>query len=265
MTTIHPTAIIEPGAQLDASVEIGAFAYIGANVILHKGTKVSHHALVEGRTTLGEETQVYPFAKVGITPQDLKFKGEPSRLILGARNKVREGASIEIGTEGGGMVTRLGNDNLIMMNAHIGHDSQLGDDVIVGMCSGTAGHVVVGSGVRIASLVAIHQFVMLGECAFIGLSSIINRNLLPYSMVNNYSLLRGVNRLGMRRQGIENSVIAEVQSVHDHVYQKGETMAWRMETLATRHFTSKEAQVTQNFALQQQQSKQGLMPLSDRE
>ncbi len=210
---IHPSAIIESGAELDQGVSVGAFAYIGAHVTLGKNVKIGHHALVEGHTVVGEGTEIFSHAKIGVTPQDLKFKGEPGRLIIGKNNKIRESASIEFGTEGGGMETRLGDGNLMMINAHIAHDGHVGDGNVFGMCAGTAGHVTIGSGVRIASLCGVHQFVRIGDLSYIGLSAMINRDVMPFSLIDQNSQLIGQNLTGMRRAGIDNSNIREVQNL----------------------------------------------------
>lgn len=259
MTHIHPTAIIERGAELDDTVEVGAFAYIGAHVCLHAGVKVGHHALVEGHTTIGVDTRIFAHAKVGVTPQDLKFKGEPGRLIMGERNMIRESASIEFGTEGGGMETRLGNDNLLMINAHIAHDGQVGDRLVLGMCAGTAGHVTLGSGVRIASLAGIHQFVHIGDMAYVGLSAIVNRNVLPYSLIDQNSELIGLNLTGMRRSGMAKEAIAEIQYIYAHLYEDPATMAQKMDGLQEMQFGTKEAKGMQNFALSQREYEQALI------
>ena len=258
MTThIHSSAVIETGAELDSGVSIGAFAYIGADVRLAKGVKIGHHALVDGHTTVGQGSEIYPHAKVGVTPQDLKFKGEPGRLVVGKNNKIRESASIEFGTEGGGMETRLGDDNLLMINAHIAHDGQIGDRIVLGMCAGTAGHVHVGSDVRIASLCGVHQFVRIGDMSYIGLSAIINRDVMPFSLIDQNSLLIGVNLTGMRRNGIDNATIREVKTLHEMLCDADTgNVEQRLKEAESAMLSSVEAQKLLDFA--RQKSHQGL-------
>ncbi|NQY81883.1 MAG: acyl-ACP--UDP-N-acetylglucosamine O-acyltransferase [Alphaproteobacteria bacterium] len=257
-TLIHSTAIIERGAELDSGVKVGAFAYIGTDVRLHKNVSVGHYALIEGHTTIGADTQVYAHAKVGVTPQDLKFKGEPGCLVLGEGNRIRESASIEFGTEGGGMETRLGDNNLLMINAHIAHDGQVGDDVVIGMCAGAAGHVTIGSGVRIASLAGIHQFVRIGDMSYIGLSAIVNRDVLPYSLIDQNNECIGQNLVGMRRSGMENSAIKEVQQILDHLYDTVHgNFEQRLSELLLQETSSPEAKVVLDFA--QAKSRQALL------
>ncbi len=253
---IHSSAVIEAGACLDETVSVGAFAYIGAHVRLAKGVKIGHHALVDGHTTVGEGTEIYPHAKIGVTPQDLKFKGEPGRLIIGKNNKIRESASIEFGTEGGGMETRLGDGNLMMINAHIAHDGQIGDQNVLGMCAGTAGHVTVGSNTRIASLCGVHQFVRIGDMSYIGLSAIINRDVMPFSLIDQNSALIGLNLTGMRRAGIDNANIREAQSLYEMLCDQ--ELGNIEQRIAQAEKILKNVNNNQHVAFAQEKSQQGL-------
>ena len=215
MTTyIHPTAIVEKGAELDSNVEIGAFSYIGPHVRLHKGVQVARHASIEGDSEIGAETKIFSHAKIGVRPQDLKYDGEPGRVVLGKRNMVREGAGIEIGTRGGGMLTQIGDDCLLMINSHIAHDVLVGDHLVIGMCACVAGHVAIGSHVRISALSGIHQHVRIGDHAFIGPSVVINRDILPYVMIDQHGHLIGVNIRGLRKRGFDNKTIGQLQHIY---------------------------------------------------
>jgi UDP-N-acetylglucosamine acyltransferase len=200
---IHPTAIVAPGAQLDTGVEIGAYAVIGRHVRIGRGTRVMTHATVDGRTTLGAENEIYPYTSLGSTPQDLKYGGEESRLVLGDRNRVREFASLSLGTEGGGMETRIGDDNLFMNYSHVGHDCRIANRVVLANSTALAGHVQIDDSAIVSGLAGVAQFVRIGESGFIGGGSMVVMDVPPYCMANgDRAALKGLNLVGLERRGL---------------------------------------------------------------
>ncbi|MGR3572115.1 acyl-ACP--UDP-N-acetylglucosamine O-acyltransferase, partial [Brevirhabdus sp.] len=165
---IHPTSVVAEGAQLGEGCEIGPFCNVGAEVTLGARVILKSHCVVTGATEVGDDTVIFPFAVVGEIPQDLKFSGEKTRLVIGCRNRIREGATLNTGTQGGGGITRVGDDCLFMTGAHVGHDAQVGNRVVMANQSALAGHCIVGDDVIIGGLSGIHQFVRLGRGAIIG-------------------------------------------------------------------------------------------------
>lgn len=219
-TRIHPTAIVERGAELDPGVEVGPFATIGPEVRIGAGTRIGAHAVLEGRTTMGRDNRVFPFATVGCTPQDLKFRGEPGRLEMGDRNLVREYASLSIGTEGGGLVTRVGNDNLFMNYSHLGHDCRVDDHVHLVNGVAVAGHVSLGSHAIVSGLAAVAQFVRIGEGAFVGGGSMVVMDVPPFCMANgDRARLVGLNAVGLERRGFTPERIAELRRAYKTLFQ----------------------------------------------
>ena len=234
--TVHPTAIIADGARLDEGVEIGPYAIIGGEVHLEEGVQVAAHATVQGRTRVGAKTRVFSYAMVGMEPHDMKYAGEESSLEIGRGCLIREWSSVEVGTDGGGMVTRLCDHVLLMRSGHIGHDSQIGNRVVLGACSGTAGHVTVGDRVVISSLSALHQKIRIGEGAFVGLSSAIAGDVPPYSLIEHGQWI-GSNLIGMRRQGLDNTKIREFSEIALQFYVELRRLpiAERVATLRRNH------------------------------
>ena len=171
LSRIHSTTIVHPAAELAPDVEIGPYSVIGPEVRIGTGTKVASHVVIQGRTTLGEENVVFPFASVGTIPQDLKYRGEPSDLVIGNRNTIREYVSLNPGTAGGGMVTRIGDQNLLMMQCHIAHDCIIGNRNVIANGATLGGHVTIEDFVIVGGLVGIHQFVRIGTSAIIGAGS----------------------------------------------------------------------------------------------
>ncbi len=212
---IHPTAVIEPGARIAAGATVGPFSVIGPDVTLDSGVVVKSHAVVTGNTEVGEETVIYPFASIGEIPQDLKFRGEKTRLIIGKRNRIREGVTMNTGTEGGGGVTRVGDDCLFMTGAHVGHDAQVGDRVVVANQSAIAGHCIIEDDVIIGGLVGIHQFVRIGRGAFIGAVAMVTNDVIPYGMVQApRGELDGLNLVGLKRRGVGRDEIHALRSAY---------------------------------------------------
>lgn len=217
---IHPSAVIEPGATIGAGATIGPFSLIGAEVVLAPGVQVKSHAVVTGWTEIGAETVIFSFATVGEVPQDLKFRGERSRLIVGARCRIREGATLNTGTEGGGGVTRIGDDCLLMTGAHVAHDAVLGNRVILANQVAVAGHCQIGDDVIIGGLSGIHQFVRIGRGAIIGAVTMVTNDVLPYGLVQGpRGELDGLNLVGLKRRGVERADITALRAAYQMLAQ----------------------------------------------
>lgn len=208
-------AVVEDGAQIAAGCVVGPFAIIGPEVTLHEGVTVKPHALVTGWTEIGGGCTIFSFASVGEIPQDLKYAGERTRLIVGARCRIRENATLHIGTEGGGGVTRVGDNCLIMAGAHVGHDAQIGNNVILANYVGIAGHVQVADNVIIGALSGVHQFVRIGEGAMIGGLSRVTHDVMPFALVaGEDAQVGGLNLIGMKRRGMEREEIAALRAAY---------------------------------------------------
>lgn len=219
MTTIHPTAIIEPGAKIGKNVQIGPYCCVGPNVELEDDVKLISHISLAGRTKIGARTEIYPFASIGHRPQDLKYKGESSYLEVGTDNIIREYVTIQPGTEGGGFVTKVGNHCLLMATCHIAHDCIVGDNVILANNATLGGHVVVGDFAIIGGLSAVHQFVRIGEHAMIGGMSGVELDVIPYGVViGERARLSGLNLIGLRRRGFSASDISSLREVYRQVF-----------------------------------------------
>jgi UDP-N-acetylglucosamine acyltransferase len=204
VTRIHPSSVIDPAAKLAEDVEVGAFAFIGPEVELGPGVLVANHASVTGRTRIGRRTRIFPFAAVGGEPQDKKFEGEVTELIIGAENVIREGSTIHVGTGLGGGITRLGDDNLIMNGAHIAHDVSIGSHCIVASFCGVAGHVEVEDHAVLGAFTGVHQFTRIGESAMTAANSMLSQDAPPFSMVaGDRARLAGMNAVGLKRRGFD--------------------------------------------------------------
>lgn len=227
--TIHPTAIIHPNAKLHASVEVGAYCVIGEHVSIDEGTKLKSHVVIDGHTSVGKNNTIFPFASLGSAPQDLKYKGEPSQLIIGDNNTIREHVTMNTGTEGGGMITRIGNQCLFMTASHVAHDCQIGNQVILANNATLAGHVVVGDCVVIGGLAAVHQFVRIGAYAMIGGMSGVEHDVIPFgSVMGERANLAGLNIVGMKRRGLERDAIHALRNAYKIMFEEAEgTLAER--------------------------------------
>jgi UDP-N-acetylglucosamine acyltransferase len=202
MTRIHETALVDRRAEIDSDVAIGPYSLVGKHVRIGKGCRVKSHVVIEGRTTLGEGNVLFQFATVGSVPQDLKYKGEPSELIIGNHNTIREFVSLNPGTAGGGMVTRLGDGNLLMMYCHIAHDCILGSHNIIANGATLGGHVVIEDYVIVGGLVGIHQFTKVGQGAILGAGSMVSKDVPPYcNATGDRARLHGLNIEGLKRRG----------------------------------------------------------------
>ncbi|ADY73218.1 Acyl-(acyl-carrier-protein)--UDP-N-acetylglucosamine O-acyltransferase [Desulfurobacterium thermolithotrophum DSM 11699] len=222
MVTIHPTAIVESGAELDEGVVIGAFSYIGKQVKIGKNTVIKQGAVIEGDTSIGEECTIFG-ATIGVEPQDLKYKGEPSKVIIGNRVTVREYVTIHRGTEGGGLVTKIGDNVLLMAYAHIAHDVIIGNNVIIANSVQVAGHVVIDDFAIVGGLTGIHQFVRIGKHAMVGGASAVHRDVPPFTMAQgNRARLTGINIVGLKRRGFSRKTIRALTATFEKVFKTAE-------------------------------------------
>ncbi|MFM2389050.1 MAG: acyl-ACP--UDP-N-acetylglucosamine O-acyltransferase [Pseudomonadota bacterium] len=230
---VHAMAVVEPGATIGPGCEIGPFAVIGPEVTLAARVVVKSHAVVTGWTDVGEETVIWPFACVGEVPQDLKFKGERTRLIVGARCRIREGATLNTGTEGGGGVTRVGDDCLLMTGAHVGHDAVLGNRVILANQAAIAGHCSLGDDVIVGGLSGIHQFVRIGRGAIIGAVTMVTNDVVPHGLVQGpRGELDGLNLVGLKRRGVDRADIMALRAAYQMLAQGEGTFMERARRLA---------------------------------
>ncbi|MDO5757868.1 MAG: acyl-ACP--UDP-N-acetylglucosamine O-acyltransferase [Rhodobacterales bacterium] len=217
---IHPGAIIEDGAQIGAGCVIGPFCHIGPDVRLADGVTLKSHVVVKGDTSIGAGSTIYSFACVGEIPQDLKFQGERTRLVIGARTRIRENVTINTGTAGGGGVTRVGDDCLLMAGCHIAHDVQVGDRVIVVNNAALAGHCVVEDDVIIGGLSGVHQFVRIGRGAIIGAVTMVTHDVIPYGLVQApRGVLDGLNLVGLKRRGVARADITALRAAFQMLAQ----------------------------------------------
>ncbi len=202
--TVHPTAIVADGAQLAAGVTVGPFCTIGSNAVIGAGTTLVSHVVVDGHTTIGEDVTLFPFCTVGMAPQDLKYRGEPTRCVIGPRTQIREHCTIHRGTVTGTGVTTVGADCLLMAVVHVAHDCELGDGVIIANNVVMGGHVVIGDGAVIGGSAALIQFVRIGRAAMVGGVSGVEADVVPFGrVVGNRARLVGLNIIGLRRRGVE--------------------------------------------------------------
>ncbi len=202
MTFIHESAIVSQSAQIGADCHIGAFSVVGAKVILADRVSLESHVVLDGETSVGEDTKIFPFVSIGLAPQDLKYAGEPTRTEIGARNHIREFVTIHRGTAGGGGLTRIGDDNLLMAQAHVAHDCQIGNNVIMANAATLAGHVRIDDGANVGAYSGVHQFCRIGREAFVGGYSVVVKDALPFAVIQgNHAKCYGLNRVGMKRRG----------------------------------------------------------------
>ena len=224
MTNIHQTAIIEDGATIGDDVTIGAFSYIGKNVTIGEGTTVGSHTLIEGITEIGKNNRIFSHAVLGSIPQDLKFDGELTKLIIGDNNTIREHTLINTGTAGGGYKTQLGNGNLLMGHVHLGHDCILADNIVVANSCAIAGHVEIDSNVVVGGMSAVHQFCKIGEQAMIGGGSILVQDIPPFCICEgNRATLRSLNINGLRRRFRNSrSDIDAIKKAYKDIFESGQ-------------------------------------------
>ena len=219
MSKIHHTAVIEPGAEIGKGTEIGAYAVIAAQVKIGENNWIAPHAIISGRTIIGKNNKIFPFASIGMPPQDLKYHGEPSYLEIGDNNLIREYVTLQPGTEGGGMLTKVGNNNLFMAGAHVAHDVQMGDRCIMVNNAALAGHIKVGNHVIMGGHTGYHQFIRLGDYAIISGGSMVTMDIPPYCMVQgDRAGLAGINQVGLERNGFSAEDIRIIKNLYKEVF-----------------------------------------------
>ncbi len=233
MAEVHATAIVEAGARLGRDVVVGPFCTVGPDVVLEDGVNLISHVVVAGRTAIGPRTTVYPFASIGMPPQDLKYKGEPSRLEVGADNTIREHVTMNLGTEGGGMLTRIGDHGLFMVGAHVAHDCTVGNHVIFANNATLGGHVVVDDYAIIGGLAAVHQFCRIGAHAIIGGVSAVVQDVIPYgSASGDRARLVGLNIVGLRRREFSRTDIQALRTAYRLLFAEEGTLSERIDDVA---------------------------------
>ncbi|RMG90859.1 MAG: acyl-ACP--UDP-N-acetylglucosamine O-acyltransferase [Zetaproteobacteria bacterium] len=227
---IHPTAIVDARAELADDVKIGPYCIVGPKVCIGPGTELMSHVVVAGRTTIGARNRFFPFASIGQQPQDLKYHGEPSEVVIGDDNTIRENVTINLGTEGGGMVTRIGHRNLLMAYTHVAHDCCLGNEIVMANCATLAGHITVEDGAILGGLCAVHQFVRIGKFAMVGGMCGPTKDVPPFCLVSGgyQPGLSGLNLIGLRRRGFNDEVITELKRIYRILFQGSGTMAARL-------------------------------------
>ena len=211
---VHPTALVDPAAGIAATAEIGPYCIVGAQVEIGAGTRLMANVYLEGPTTIGEDNVFYPYSTVGVAPQDLKYKGEASATRIGRRNRIREFVTIHRGTEGGGMLTRIGDDNLLMAYVHIAHDVQVGNGAVLGHGATLGGHVTVGDQANVGAFSGVHQYCRVGRSAIVGGYSVITQDVLPFSSTvsERKNRIFGANKVGLERRGFPTERIEQLQT-----------------------------------------------------
>jgi UDP-N-acetylglucosamine acyltransferase len=225
MAKIHPTAIVEPGAEIHATAEVGAYSIIGANVVIGARTRVGPHVVIDGKTTIGEDNVFYQFSSIGAPPQDKKYAGEPTRLEIGDRNTIREFCTFNRGTVQDVGVTRLGNDNWIMAYVHLAHDCQIGNHTIFANNAQLAGHVNVGDWAIMGGFSNVHQFCKIGAHAMVGMSTSLTQDVPPYVILSgNPAQAHGINSEGLKRRGFSREAITAIRHAYKVLYKSGLTL-----------------------------------------
>lgn len=208
---IHPTAIVSPKATIGADCHVGAFSVLGDEVVLGDKVHLESHVVIDGKTRIGDETRVFPFVSIGLAPQDLKYAGEATATEIGKRNHIREFVTVHRGTSGGGGLTRIGDDNLLMAQAHVAHDCQIGNEVIMANAATLAGHVEIADRANIGAYSGVHQFCRIGLEAFVGGYSVIVKDALPFAISQgNHAKCYGLNRLGLKRRGYPKETVKKL-------------------------------------------------------
>lgn len=229
---LHPTAIIADGAKIGEGTVVGPYTVIGPHVVLGKNNKIASHVVIEGHTTLGDENEVFQFASLGSKPQDLKYKGENSVVVIGDRNSIREYVTIQPGTTGGGMITKIGNGNLLMVNSHVGHDSKLGDSNVIANSCAIAGHVTIGNRTILGGLSGVHQFAQVGDYCMIAAGSMVTLDVFPCAIAEgNRARHVGINTIGLQRAGYDAATINAVKKFYRRYFNEKGTLQDRLAVL----------------------------------
>jgi len=243
MANIHPTAVVDPQAQLGETVSIGPYTVVGPNVRIDEGTTVGPHCVIEGHTTIGRDNRIYQFASLGGNPQDKKYANEPTQLLIGDRNTIREFSTFNVGTAQDGGITRLGNDNWMMAYTHLAHDCQVGNNTIFANNAHIAGHVHVGDWAILGGFTCVHQFVKIGAHAMTSMATALGQDLPPFVMAQgNMAEARGVNLEGLRRRGFSPERLKAVKEMHRALYRQDLTLEEAKGRIADLANTHPEAQ-----------------------
>ena len=233
MTAIHPTAVVDGAARLAGDVRIGPYSVIGPQVTLESGVVVKSHVVIDGCTEIGAGTHIHPFAAVGVTPQDMKFAGEDSKLIIGRNNVIREHVTMNPGTSGGGMVTRVGDNCLLMVGSHVAHDCLISDNVILVNNATLAGHVEIHESAIVGGLSAVHQHVRIGANAMIGGMTGVENDVIPFGLATgNRARLAGLNMVGLKRCGFDREAIQTLRAAYQMLFSGAGTLQSRLEDVA---------------------------------
>lgn len=233
MAQVHPSAVVDPAADLDDSVTIGPFSVIGPHVRIGSGTTVGPHCVIEGHTTIGRDNRIFQFASLGAVPQDKKYAGEPTELVIGDRNIIREFCTFNLGTIQDAGATRIGNDNWIMAYVHIAHDCVVGDQVTMANNATLAGHVQIGDWVTVGGLTGVLQRMRIGAHAMVGFASHVNKDVPPFMVVDGNPLeVRAVNLVGLRRRDFSNARLSAIRDMHKLLYRQGKTLDEAMAAIA---------------------------------
>ena len=239
---IHPTAVIDSAAELDASVKVGAYAVIGPHVKIAAGTSIGAHVVIDGRTSIGRDNIFFPFSAIGGAPQDKKYAGEPTRLEIGDRNTVREFCTFNLGTSQDEGVTRIGSDNWIMAYVHVAHDCQVGNQTIFANNATLAGHVHVGDWVILGGFSAVHQFCKIGTHAMLGMNTSLSQDVPPFVLLSgNPATPYGINIEGLKRRGFTREQIGALRAAYKTIYKNGLTLEEAKSTIATQADATPEA------------------------
>jgi UDP-N-acetylglucosamine acyltransferase len=259
--SIHPTAIVSSTAKIGADCVVGPYCIIGDKVSIADNCKLHSHVVVQGNTTIGEGTEIFPFASVGNKPQDLKFKGEDSLLIIGKNNIIREYVTLQPGTSGGGMKTTVGDQNLFMANSHLGHDSSIGSGNIIANSVAIAGHVTIGNRVTIGGLCGIHQFVKIGDYAMVAAGAMVTQDLPHACMAHgNRACLVGINTIGLKRAGFSEEDIQAVRTLYRNIFLKTGTLKEKIQL--AKEGNNNAPQIVQDFIAFISSSNRGIAPAS---
>lgn len=255
---IHPTAIIDPGAQLHETVEVGPYAIVGAEVSIGAGTWIGAHVVIQGRVTLGQDNKIFPSAVIGLDPQDYAYRGDASQVVIGDRNHLREYVTIHRATQGDA-ITRIGNDNLLMVQAHVGHNCQIEDRVTIANGVSLGGYAHIESRAVIGGMAGIHQFVRVGQLSMVAAMTRITRDVPPFMIVDgNPPRVRGLNKVGLQRNGVEDA--AALKTAYRLLYLSNEPYRENLARLSEQNGSGLVAQLCHFLQESQQPSRRGAIP-----
>ncbi len=258
---IHPTALVAAGATLGAGVTIGPFCQVGPDVTLHDGVQLLSHAVIDGHTEIGAGALIYPFVTIGLAPQDLKYKGEPTRTVIGPRTQIREHATIHRGTVTGTGITKIGADCLLMAVTHVAHDCDIGNGVICANNVVMGGHVTIGDNAVIGGAAALHQFVRIGRCAMVGGVAGVEADVIPFgSVLGNRARLVGLNIIGLKRRGFDSAARHRIRSAYRRLFLGPGAFAARLAAVRADH--AADPLVMEIVAFAETPSKRGLVRVS---